>query len=259
MFEGPLDLLLYLINKSEMDILDISVAQITAQYLSYLDLMRELNINVASEYLSMAATLIRLKAREMLPDQDGEELDGEEGILNRQQLIDQLLEYKKFKEAANSLRIYESEQFGAFSRGKAEDIPEECRVEEDPGIGNVTIFDLITAFKRVLERATPGDPERGHVLVAEPIKLDDRIEHVLSLLDDAEEVSFEQLFEDNLRRMCMVVTFMAILELVKMQHIYFRQESILGELYVRKRPEDTRDRIESTSAPEDESESADEQ
>ncbi len=240
-----------------MAILDISVAQITAQYLSYLDLMRELNIDVASEYLAMAATLIRLKAREMLPDQEGEESEEEEGIYNRQQLIQQLLEYKKFKEAANSLRIYESEQFGAFTRGRAEDLPEEPH-DDDPAIGNVSIFDLITAFKRVLERATPDEPERGHVLVAEPIKLDDRIERILGLLEEKEEVAFEELFEDDMRRMCLVVTFMGILELVKMQHIYFRQESILGALFVRKRPEDSRDRIETPPVADDSPENADE-
>lgn len=238
LFEGPLDLLLYLINKSEMNILDVSVADITKQYLSYLDVMRQLNIDIASEYLSMAATLIRLKAREMLPQDDDEELDGEEGIFNRQQLIEQLLEYKKYKEAANSLRVYESEQFGSFTRGRAEEV--EPNSQQEPLVGDVGVFDLISAFRRILERSKEQEPERGHVLVAEPVKLDDRIEHVLGCLQDREEISFEELFSDDLRRIVVVVTFMAILELVKMQEIYFRQEEALGEIFVKKRM--TRDR-----------------
>ncbi|MFP4418376.1 MAG: segregation and condensation protein A [Chitinivibrionales bacterium] len=238
LFEGPLDLLLYLINKSEMAILDISVAQITKQYLSYLDVMRRLNIDIASEYLSMAATLIRLKAREMLPQNDDEELDEEEGIFNKQQLIEQLLEYKKYKEAANSLRVYESEQFGSFTRGKAEEIELDHRQEQT--VGDIGVFDLITAFRRILERSKEQEPERGHVLVAEPVRLDDRIEHVLGCLQESEEVCFEELFSDDLRRIVVVVTFMAILELVKMQEIYFRQEEAFGNIFVKKRS--TRDR-----------------
>jgi segregation and condensation protein A len=97
LFEGPLDLLLYLVNKSEVSIVDISVSEIVTQYLQYLDMIRDLNIDVASEYLHMAATLIRLKARELLPQQEGEELLEEDGIYNRDQLIQQLLEYKKFR------------------------------------------------------------------------------------------------------------------------------------------------------------------
>ena len=97
LFEGPLDLLLYLVNKAEVNIVDISVSSIASQYLEYLDLMRDLNIDVASEYLHMAATLIRLKARELLPPQEGEVIDQEDGIYNREQLIQQLLEYKKFR------------------------------------------------------------------------------------------------------------------------------------------------------------------
>ena len=117
LFEGPLDLLLYLVNKSEVDIVDISVAEISKQYLEYLDIMKNVDINIASEYLSMAATLVRLKAQELLPDVEAEVLEEEEGIYNRQQLIEKLLEYKTYKEAAGSLRKYEGEQYGSFSRG----------------------------------------------------------------------------------------------------------------------------------------------
>jgi segregation and condensation protein A len=238
-FEGPLDLLLYLINRAEMSILDISVAAIARQYLEYLDLIRELNINVASEYLSMAATLLRLKAREILPEQEAEVLDeGEDSIVTRDQLIAKLLEYKKFKEAAHSLRIHEAEQFGSFTRGKQEEIE---TLAEESGSTEATIFDLISAFQRILER---GDTVREEMLtrVIEPeeVKLDDRIEWVLGFLETDQELPFEDLFMHDRRRIVLVVTFMAILELIKMQRIGFRQESGFGAIFVKRKENSTR-------------------
>ena len=233
LFEGPLDLLLYLVNKSEVNIIDISVSQIVSQYLEYLDLMRDLNIDVASEYLHMAATLIRLKARELLPQQDNEQMEAEDGIYNREQLIQQLLEYKKFKEAADTLKVFESEHFGAFTRGGTEQI-ESSSTEDEVDLGNLSIFDLLTAFKRVLERdAVTEDPQ--HVVMVDNCKIDDKIEQILSVLTDQAEVSFEELFAGDKRKIVMVVTFMAILELVKMQEISFRQEQNFGNILVSRR------------------------
>lgn len=233
MFEGPLDLLLYLVNVAEVEILNISVAAIAKQYVEYLDIMRELNIDIASDYLSMAATLIRIKSRELLPDTEAESSDHEEeGIVTRQQLIEKLLEYKKFKEAAGSLRIYEAEHFGGFSRGMAEEIKLHEPQQED--IGSVTMFDLITAFKRIVERASQ---QEGHVRVIQPesVRIDDRIERVLSLVDENSEITFEQLFLDDCRKIVLVVTFMAILELIKMGQVQFRQEDQFGTLYIKKK------------------------
>lgn len=239
LFEGPLDLLLYLVNKAEVNIVDISVAAVARQYLDYLDVIRDLNINIASEYLSMAATLVRLKSQELLPDQEAEVLDEDgEGIYNRQQLIEKLLEYKKYKEAAGSLRKFEAEQYGSFSRGSAEEV-EVVAAGDDEYVSAVSVFDLITAFRRVLEKANDADQESVRVIQREDIKLDDRIEHVLGRVEDKDEVLFEELFKDDLRRIVIVVTFMAILELVKMKLIMFRQENNFGELFVRKRT-DTR-------------------
>lgn len=230
-FEGPLDLLLYLVNKAEVNIVDISVADITEQYLQYLDLIRELNIDIASEYLHMAATLIRLKAREILPDQPPEEgTTDEDGIYNREQLIAQLLEYKKFKEAALTLRTFESEHFGACSRGVPEQI--EVRQERDDiDLGNISIFDLLSAFKRVLDRAKKEEDILE--IVADTLTIDEKIDKVLSILSDNKgELLFEDLFKDDKRKISIVVTFMAILELVKMGEITFRQEKLFGPIYV---------------------------
>ena len=233
LFEGPLDLLLYLVNKSEVSIIDISVSQIVAQYLDYLDVMRELNIDVASEYLHMAATLIRLKARELLPAQEGETEEEEEGIYNRDQLVAQLLEYKKFKEAADTLRTFESEHFGAFTRGKGEVIEVE-RSADEVNLGNISIFDLLSAFKRILER-TEKEVDPRHVIEVDTVKIDERIEAILSMLCDSEEVRFEDVFLGDYRKIVVVVTFMAILELVKMQQVSFRQEENFGPIYIIRR------------------------
>ena len=233
LFEGPLDLLLYLVNKSEVDIMDISVAEISKQYLEYLDIMRNVSINLASEYLSMAATLVRLKALELLPDAEPEALEEEEGIYNRQQLIEKLLEYKTYKEAAGSLRKYEGEQYGSFSRGKQEDV-EVSPDGEEASIGAVGMFDLITAFKRVLEMAKESDEDPVRVVGRENIRLDDRIEYVYGYLEDRNEVLFVDLFKDDFRKIVLVVTFMAILELVKMRKISLRQEKYLGDLFIKK-------------------------
>jgi segregation and condensation protein A len=240
LFEGPLDLLLYLVAKSEVNIVDISVATVVAQYLDYLDMMRDLNIDIASEYLHMAATLIRLKARELLPQPEGEVIEEEDGIYNRDQLIKQLLEYKKFKEAAGTLRTYESEHFGAFARGSTEKI-EYGKEEKEVDLGNISIFDLLSAFKKVLDR-TEEEADGRHVVEVDMVKIDERIEKILEMLCDTEEVRFEELFLGDTRKIVVVVTFMAILELVKMQKIKFRQEENFGPIFVlRKEPSSEED------------------
>lgn len=235
LFEGPLDLLLYLVNKDEINIVDISVSRIASQYLEYLEMIRDLNIDVASEYLHMASTLIRLKARELLPPGEGEVLEEEDGIYNREQLIQQLLEYKKFKEAASTLKVFESEQYGAFTRGRVEVI-ESTNDQEEVDLGNISIFDLLTAFKKILERANDGEDEFRHIVEVDNVKIDDRIEWVIGLLTEHDnEVKFEELFAGDRRKIVLVVTFMAILELVKMQEICFRQEQSFSQIYVMRR------------------------
>jgi segregation and condensation protein A len=233
LFEGPLDLLLYLVNKAEVDIVQIPVAQIAEQYLEYLDLMRDLNIDLAAEYLYMASTLIRLKARELLPDAEPEVLPEDGGIYNRQQLIDQLLAYKKFKEAAFSLRNSEADQLGCFTRGATDEQYLETTPVQESFIGSISVFDLIAAFKRILERSSADDPHYN--INADNVKIDDRIEHVIGMLDMDREMRFEDLFAGDTRKIVLVVTFMAILELIKMGSIQFRQEEQFGAIFVKRR------------------------
>ncbi len=234
LFEGPLDLLLYLVNKAEVDIVQIPVAQIAEQYLAYLDLMRDLNIDLAAEYLYMASTLIRLKARELLPDSEEETLPEDGGIYNRQQLIEQLLEYKKYKEAAFSLRNCEADQVGRFSRGASDEPSLDPASTMECFFGSITVFDLLSAFKRILQRAET-DGVNYHIVNADDVKIDDRIEHVLSVIEDSGEMRFEDLFAGDTRKIVLVVTFMAILELIKMGAIQFRQEEQFGAIFVQKR------------------------
>ena len=236
LFEGPLDLLLYLVNKAEVNIVDIRVSEIAAQYIAYLDVMRDLNIDVAGEYLNMAATLVRLKARELLPDSPPEDMgEGVDGIFDREQLIAALLEYKKFKEAAGALRGFETRTFGAYARGQAEDagaLPSVQSAGDEVVLGEVSIFDLITAFRSILERAATAD-EANHIVEVDGCRIDDRIEHIFTVLSDiGREVRFVELFADDRRKIALVVTFMALLELVKMRQVRFRQEAVFGEIFV---------------------------
>jgi segregation and condensation protein A len=236
MFEGPLDLLLYLVTKAEVDIVNLPVAQITGQYLEYLDLMRELNIDIAADYLHMAATLTYLKARELLPPVEGEGLaPPEEGIYNREELVRQLLEYQKFKQAAGAFKNFETEQIHLFKRGAADSLSSGPDGDGSVDLGTLSLFDILSAFKGVLTRARSEEAYRQTVL-ADTVKIDDRIDHVLTVLTDRAEVRFEELFEDDMRKLVLVVTIMAILELVKMQEIVFRQEERFGPIFVARRP-----------------------
>jgi segregation and condensation protein A len=248
LFEGPLDLLLYLITRSEVDIVNISVSEIASQYIAYLDLIRELNIDVAAEYLHMAATLVRLKARELLPPQENDEIEGEDGIYNREQLIQQLLEYKKFKEAAGSLKVLEAEQFGSYLRGRGE-VLENNSSSDEVDLGNLSIFDLLTAFKKILERSDDEPQEFKHVVAFDNVKIDDKIEFILASLTEKEEVRFEELFAGDYRKIVLVVTFMAILELVKMQEISFRQEENFGPIFVLRAKKDKQSQVAEQTPP----------
>jgi segregation and condensation protein A len=236
MFEGPLDLLLYLVTKAEVDIVNLPVSQITGQYLEYLDLMRELNIDIAADYLHMAATLTYLKGRELLPPEEGDgPASSEEGLYNREELIRQLLEYQKYKQAAGAFKGFESEQIHLFKRGVSDSLSTGPDGDGGVDLGALSLFDILSAFKRVMDRAQTEEAYRQTVL-ADTVKIDDRIDHVLTVLSDSAEVRFEDLFVDDMRKLVLVVTLMAILELVKMQEIVFRQEERFGAIFVSRQP-----------------------
>ena len=227
-FEGPLDLLLYLIKKEEVDIYDIPIERITNQYMEYLSLMKLLNLEVAGEFLVMAATLMYIKSRMLLPaDQQVTDSEAEEGEDPRWELIRQLVEYKKFKDAAFQLGRREEEQANIFVRQNPDTGIE---VGGDVPMADVSIFDLINAFNEVLKKANSREDFRE--IYEEKFTVSDKIEEILYTLRDRSEMLFRELFEKASSRAEVVVTFLAMLELIRLKRLRVQQESSFGEIQV---------------------------
>ncbi|HEX9273275.1 MAG TPA: segregation/condensation protein A [Candidatus Binatia bacterium] len=222
-FEGPLDLLLHLIKKNEVSITDIPIATITEQYLATLEVMQTFNLDVAGEFLVMAATLIHIKSRMLLPMADDED-DEEEGVDPRQELVRRLLEYQRFKDAADQLERRELLTRDVFVRSvaPAEEIPA-------PGFREVSVFELLTALKRVLDRL-PKDIV--HEVMLEKITMREKMTLLLDQLRTQGKILFESLFADVTTRMEVVVTFLAMLELVKVRAIRIFQEEATGPIQI---------------------------
>jgi len=232
-FEGPLDLLLHLIKKHEVNIHDIPIALITHQYLEYIDLMQEMNLDVAGEFLVMAATLIHIKSRELLPRPDPTQEDPEEDP--REALIRRLLEHQKFKAAAELLHERETLRSAQWTRPDGP-IAEIAGEAPEPEV-EVDLFSLITAFRSVVERAK----QRPAIyLPGEQISIETRIEQLLAKLSETEACGFEDLFQDVLTRAGMIVTFLAMLEMIRLKLIRVYQTGSVGPIrvYKRARPSD---------------------
>lgn len=227
-FEGPLDLLLYLIKRDEVDIYDISIERITKQYLAYLEAFQVLNIELAGEFIVMAANLLYIKSRTLLPvdlQMADEEADEEDP---RFELIRQLIEYKKFKEAAASLRDQEALRENLFPRSP---VTPELALQETLLVEEVGIFDLINAFQKVLKRLEKK-PENLREIFAENFTVSDKIDHVLRVLRVGVSLRFEELFADAASRTEIVVTFLAMLELIRLKQLRVRQEAHFGEIWI---------------------------
>jgi segregation and condensation protein A len=222
-YEGPLDLLLHLIKKNEVGITDISISTITEQYLATLELMGSLNLDVAGEFLVMAATLIHIKSRMLLPLEEGDEDEEEEGD-PRDELVRRLLEYQRYKEAALELEGREVLYRDVFVRSS-----ESRRKMEAGEIERVSLFDLLSAFRRVLERF----PEEGvHVVKVEKISVQEKMNLLLDCLRRSTRVVFQTIFEGVSSRMEIVVTFLALLELIKIRAIRATQEDRVGPIMI---------------------------
>ena len=232
LFEGPLDLLLHLIKKNEVDVRELPVAQITEQYLAYLDLLRDLNLDIAGEYLVMAATLTLIKSRMLLPSPEPEE--GEEAD-PRADLVRQLLEYQRYREAAESLGDRPLLRRDTFTREPSlEGLPPEP--EGAPRI-KVTLWELMEAFRVVLKRA---EPDPVHQVAGEAVSLRARIDTLLSTLGVARRVTFDSLFGDQPTRGYVIVTFLAVLELMKQHVVEALQEEIMGPIMITLSVDDVR-------------------
>ena len=229
-FEGPLDLLLYLIKKEEVDIYDIPIERITTQYMEYLSLMQLLNLEVAGEFLVMAATLMYIKSRMLLPaDQQVTAADEEEGEDPRWELIRQLVEYKKFKDAAQQLSRREEEQANLFPRRTGDTEP---GADQEIPLAEVSIFDLINAFHEVLKRTSSREDFRE--IIEEAFTVSDKIEEILYTMRDRLDILFSELFAAAASRAEVVVTFLALLELIRLKRLKVRKEQSFGEIHVMK-------------------------
>ena len=227
-FEGPLDLLLHLIKANELNIYDIPISLITQQYLDYLDLMQELNLEVAGEFLVMAATLIHIKSRMLLPRPDPTQEDPGEDP--REALVRRLLEHQRFKAAAELLHEKEIQRSAMWHRpdGRVAEVvgePPEPEIEVD-------LFSLMAAFRQVLERARA----RPRVLLPpEQVPIETRIEQLLARLSETDACGFEELFADVQTRGGMIVTFLALLEMIRLKMVRVFQQGNFGPIRVYKR------------------------
>lgn len=237
-FEGPLDLLLHLIDKAEIDIHEVSISEITIQYMDYLHAMKELELEVTSEFLVMAATLLAIKSKQLLPKPPVFEEDYEDwpddGLDPRDELIQKLVEYRKFKQIAEQLREKEFERSLVYSR-EPEDMTPFLKEEIVNPVEGLHLSDLITAFQKALRRAS-----RRNIVATihrDEISVKDRIRDIVEVLKQFETVRFSRLIRENMDRHEIVVTFLAILELMKMKHIRCFQHQLFDDIVIHWRGE----------------------
>lgn len=228
-FEGPLDLLLYLVKKEEVDIYEVNLTRIATQFVEYVDLMRQLDLEVAGEFLVMAATLMFIKSRELLPvDQQVETEAEDEEEDPRWELIRQLVEYKKFKDAAANLQELETRQEQVYRRVPGRPALEEPQPRSEPQAG---LFDLVGAVSQILrrfqEREGPKDIFEDRWSVSE------KIDHLRTLAARGTTLRFSELFEQSTSRSEIVVTFLALLELIRLKHLVAVQQGLFGEIEIK--------------------------
>ncbi len=234
-FEGPLDLLLHLIDKNKIDIYDIPIVEVTNQYMEYIRNMQREDLNVMSEFLVMAATLLDIKCRMLLPkevNEDGEEEDP------RQELVEQLLQYKMYKYIAYELKDRENEANLVMYRSPS--IPEEVAeyvepVDLDLLLGDLTLQKLGSVFREVMKRQSDKiDPVRSKFgkIEKEEVSLTDKFAYIHRYLKEHRTFSFRQLLEKQHSKMHVVVTFLAILEMMKLGEIHVKQEHTCGDILI---------------------------
>jgi segregation and condensation protein A len=229
LFEGPLDLLLHLIRENKIDIYDIPISLITKQYLEYLDLMKELDIEIASEFLIMAANLIYIKSRMLLPKP--EKIDEEDP---RQELVTQLVEHIKFKEISKTL----NERYKIWSKA----FPRKTFKEDEVFLQEINIFDLLTALKRIIHKN-----EAKISIPKDPIRVEDKIDEILKVLTEKKNMLFEDFFEKeskkrHITKLEIIVTFLAILELIRLKVIKAYQKNHFGKIFITKLEENNDNR-----------------
>lgn len=224
-FEGPMDLLLHLIRENKVDIYDIPIAFITHQYLEYLDMMRDLNLELAGDFLVMAATLIQIKSRMLLPVEETTEEEQMEDP--RLELVQRLLEYQSYKDAASILREKEDDAL-KFCKRPPLDEEGEAEQEPEPYLFEVSIYDLLAAFRKMLEAAPP----EVRMITRETLTVKDRMSTIVEMIEHADSIRFEEVFKDNITRTQMIVTFLAMLELLRLGLARVYQEKEFGSIWI---------------------------
>ena len=227
-FEGPLDLLLYLIKKEEVDIYEVNLTKLAKQFIEYIDTMRLLDLEIAGEFLVMASTLMYIKSRELLPVEQQVQVEGEEeGEDPRWELIRQLVEYKKFKDAAAQLQVLEVARENTFPRLP---IKPEFEAERAAVKPEVSIFDLLNAVNTVLQRFTKRDDPRD--IFDDKWTVSEKIEQVMKALTERGRLTFSELFAQAASRSEVVCTFLALLELIRMKQLICLQSEPFAEIEV---------------------------
>ena len=224
-FEGPLDLLLHLIKKSEINIYDIPIHLIAQQYLTYIEAMEDLNLTVAGEFLVMAATLLQIKSKMLLPA-DETAADEEDGPDPREELVRRLLEYKKFKDAARQLDEHERLWREIYSREQSQAV--ELKSDETL-LDNVSLFDLVDVLQGILAR-NPGKTPME--ILPDNLTVRERMNAILEILEGQESVNFVELFEPSCHRLVIIVTFLALLELIRLRTARVFQGEHFGPILV---------------------------
>ncbi|MBF0532406.1 MAG: segregation/condensation protein A [Candidatus Omnitrophica bacterium] len=231
-FEGPLDLLLYLIKKNDIDIQDIPILEITEQYMQYIEMMRLLDLDVVGDFLVMAATLLQIKSKMLLPP-DPSEVEEEE-IDPREELARRLLEYKKFKQIAEDLQTREARRRDFFSRSVEPDTADQLILESREVYFEANLFDLINALSNALKKV----PEEViHEIVKDNFTVEQKIHDVLHLLLDQPSIALSQLFVKARSKVEAIVTFLAVLELIRLKEIKAIQKYLFGEIEVSRNTE----------------------
>lgn len=219
-FEGPLDLLLHLIQKDDLNIYDIPISKITSEYLAYLDILKDLNLNVAGEFLVMASSLMQIKAHTLLPVEAGTE---EEGPDPRSDLVQKLLEYQKFKEVSKMLESKMEGQRNVYYRGAPVFDREDQTLE-------ISLSSLLDAFGSVLETARADVRE----ILVEEIPVEVKIREILNVLEEKAVITFSELFPKNSTRRILIITFLALLELIRLKQIRVTQTAAMGEIHIQR-------------------------
>ena len=227
LFEGPLDLLLYLIKKEEINIYDIPIAKITKQYLEYLEMLKMLDLDNVGDFLVMAATLMQIKSRMLLPPDPNTKEEEEEDP--RDELVRRLLEYKRFKEIAEDLRTKETMRQDLFARTVDVERTKELKEDAKEVYFEVSLFDLITAFTKVLKNVPK---EVFYEVIKDEHTVEEKIHDILHLLLEKPKIMLMDLFGRARSKVEIVVTFLAILELIRLREIIVAQTRVFGEIEV---------------------------